>query len=69
MMDTKTARRQINLPEELCAAAEKKFGAQFESLDALLEFVLGELTQDVAETLDRSEQAVLEQRLRDLGYI
>jgi hypothetical protein len=69
MTETKTARRRVNLPEELCAALEKKFGAQFESLESLLEFVLRELTGDAAEALDQSEQAALEKRLRDLGYI
>ena len=64
-----TARRQISLPEELCASAEKEFGSRFESLEALLEFVLRELVRDNAEALDKAEQAVLEQRLRDLGYI
>jgi len=61
--------RQINLPEELCLAAERKFVPQFGSLEALLEFVLGELMQDESEALDRAEQEVLEQRLRDLGYV
>jgi uncharacterized membrane protein YgcG len=64
-----TARRQITLPEELCAAAEQQFGSRFESLEKFLEFVLRELVRDDAEALDKSEQAVLEQRLRDLGYI
>jgi len=64
-----TARRQISLPEELCASAEQQFGARFGNLEALLEFVLRELTRGNAEALDQAEQAVLEQRLRDLGYI
>ena len=36
-----------------------------------MEFVLRELVQDGAdaEVLDREEQALLDQRLRDLGYI
>ena len=64
-----TARRHISLPEELCASAEKEFGARFESLEAFLEFVLRELVRDDAGALDQADQAVLEQRLRDLGYI
>lgn len=64
-----TARRQISLPEELCASAEQRFGARFENLEMFLEFVLRELVRDDAEALDKAEQAVLEQRLRDLGYI
>jgi len=66
---TMTARRQISLPEELCASAELQFGARFESVELLLEFVLRELARNDAEGLDQAEHAVLEQRLRDLGYI
>ena len=64
-----TAKRQILVPEELCASAEAKFGARFESLELFLEFVLRELVRDDAEVLDKAEQAVLEKRLRDLGYL
>ncbi len=66
---TNPGRRQINLPEDLCAAAERRFIPQFENLESLLEFVLRELTEDKAESLDQAEQALLEQRLKDLGYI
>jgi len=66
---TTPARRQISLPEELCAAAERQYGSRFENLESLLEFVLRELTRNEAEALDQAEQAILEQRLRDLGYI
>ncbi|MGO9405466.1 MAG: hypothetical protein ACLPVW_18565 [Terriglobales bacterium] len=64
-----TARRQISLPEELCASAEQRFSAGFESIESFLEFVLRELVRDDAEALDKDEQAVLEKRLRDLGYL
>jgi hypothetical protein len=64
-----TAKRQVSLPEELCASAEQQFGARFGKLESFLEFVLRELVRNDAETLDKAEQAVLEQRLRDLGYI
>jgi len=66
---TAPVRRQISLPEELCAAAEQKFIPRFQNLEALLEFVLRELTQNDAESLDQAEQAILEERLRNLGYI
>lgn len=66
---TTPARRQISLRGELCAAAEQRFGSRFENLESLLEFVLRELTRNDAESLDQTEQAILEQRLRDLGYI
>ncbi|MFZ0478916.1 MAG: hypothetical protein WAL71_07180 [Terriglobales bacterium] len=64
-----TVTRQIGLPEELCAAAEQRFAAQFQTIESLLEFVLRELLRDDAEKLDEKEKAILEQRLRDLGYI
>lgn len=64
-----TARRQVSLPEELCAAAEQRFGKQFQTIESLLEFVLQEILRDDAEKLDQKEKAILEQRLRDLGYI
>ncbi len=63
-----TARRKVNLPEEVCAAAEQRFGARFQSLESLLEFVLREIVRDDAEALDRAEQDIIEKRLRDLGY-
>jgi hypothetical protein len=64
-----TATRQISLPEELCASAEQQFGTRFGTVESFLEFVLRELVRNDAEALDKAEQAVLEQRLRDLGYI
>ncbi|HVM94266.1 MAG TPA: hypothetical protein VMT67_15695 [Terriglobales bacterium] len=64
-----STQRQIGLPAELCLAAERKFVPQFANLESLLEFVLRELIEDKAEALDRKEQELLEQRLRDLGYV
>lgn len=64
-----TARRQISLPEELCGVAEQQFGARFGGLERFLEFVLRELVRNDAEVLNKAEQAVLEKRLRDLGYL
>jgi len=64
-----TNKRNISLPEDLCASAEQKFGTQFQSIEALLEFILQELLRDDAEKLDQEEKAILEKRLRDLGYM
>ena len=61
--------RQIHLPEELCAAAEECFGQKFRNVGELLEFVLRELLRDDAARLDQAEQHIIEERLRDLGYI
>ncbi len=64
-----TAMRQISLPEELCALAEEQYGARFANVESLLEFVLGELLRRDTDVLDKAEQAALEKRLRDLGYL
>ena len=61
--------REVRLSEELCAAAEKKFASRFQTLEALLEFVLQDLLRDDASQLDQAEQRVIEERLRELGYI
>jgi len=64
-----TEMRTIQLPADLCAAAEKKFGQRFGSLEELLAFVLRDLTRDEANQLDEAEQRLVEQRLRELGYL
>ena len=61
--------RQVTLPEDLCAAAEQRFGTQFPTIESLLEFLLREILRDDAEKIDQKERAILEQRLRDLGYL
>jgi hypothetical protein len=59
----------VRLPEDLCAAAEQKFGQRFSSLEELLIFVLQDLLRDEASRLDQAEQSIVEERLRELGYI
>jgi hypothetical protein len=61
--------REIRLPVDLCAAAEKKFGGTFNTVDELVIFLLQELIRGDTVELDRADQAVVEERLRDLGYI
>ena len=61
--------REIRLPEDLCFTAEKKFGGRFDSLDELVAFLLRELVSGDTAELDRSDQAAIEQRLKDLGYL
>ncbi|MGA7218858.1 MAG: hypothetical protein WBX38_11110 [Candidatus Sulfotelmatobacter sp.] len=61
--------REIRLPADLCAAAEKKFGAQFNGVEDLVVFVLRELVQGDTVDLDRADQAMVERRLKDLGYL
>lgn len=64
-----TETRELGLPAELCVKVEKKFAAKFASLEELLIFVLRELSRDDASRADEAEQHIIEERLRDLGYI
>ncbi len=61
--------RELRLPEELCAAAERKFDGRFHNVEALLEFILQDLLRDEASALDETEQRIIEKRLRELGYL
>jgi hypothetical protein len=61
--------REIRLPDELCAAAEVKFGSAFRKVDDLLTFLLQELLRRDTIDFDRADHTVVEERLRDLGYI
>ncbi len=64
-----TEMRDIWLPADLCDAAGKKFAGTFSSVEELLTFILRDLMRDEVERLDQSEQNLVEQRLRDLGYL
>jgi len=57
--------RKITLPNELCVAVEQRFG----NLEAFLTFVMTELLRDNASAQDRNEERLIEERLRDLGYM
>ena len=61
--------RTVNLPEDLCVAAEKFMTGRFESLEALISFLLQEVVKDDVSKFDRAEEQMIEQRLKDLGYI
>jgi hypothetical protein len=62
-------KRDVRLPEELCAQAERKFGTKFASLEELLAFVLSELLREDSSQADEAEQEMVKERLRELGYI
>jgi hypothetical protein len=64
-----TELRTIHLPSDLCAEAEMRFGKQFGQLENLLTIVLQELLGNEATKLDRAEEQIIEERLRELGYI
>lgn len=61
--------REVRLPADLCAAAEKRFDKTFANIEELLAAVLRDLASDDVSTLDQAEQRLVEQRLRELGYL
>lgn len=65
MNDTRT----VKLTAHLCEAAEKQFGANFGSIEELLETLLRELLRDDALKMDEQEHKVIEERLKALGYV
>jgi len=59
----------VRLPDELCIEAEKWLKGRFENLEALISFALQEIIKDEGAKLDQQEEEMVQQRLRDLGYI
>jgi hypothetical protein len=64
-----TEMREVRLPADLCLAAEQKFSKAFANLEELLTFILRDLSLDQASQLDQAEQQLVEERLRELGYL
>ncbi|MFZ0732394.1 MAG: hypothetical protein WAM79_08735 [Candidatus Sulfotelmatobacter sp.] len=64
-----TELREVRLPAALCETAEKKFQQKFATVEELLIFVLRDLTCDEALLADQAEQRLVEERLRELGYL
>jgi hypothetical protein len=64
-----TELREVRLPADLCLWAEKQFSPRFASVEELLVFVLRELQRNDAARFDEAEERLIEDRLRDLGYI
>jgi hypothetical protein len=60
---------KLQLPAKLCQSALERFGSRFDSIDALLTFILQEVLFSDAVKMDEAEQRMLEGRLKDLGYI
>ena len=61
--------RQVGLPAELCEQIEKRFATQGRSLEQFMIFAMQELLRDDAAQMDNAEKGMIEQRLKDLGYI
>lgn len=64
-----TELREVRLPADLCETAEKKFQQRFATLEELLTFVLRDFIRDEALQADQAEQRLVEERLRELGYL
>ena len=61
--------RTVHLPADLCAEVEKQYGSHFEGFEELLVFILTELSTQGAAHADEDELKLVEERLRDLGYL
>jgi hypothetical protein len=61
--------RPVMLPADLCSVVEKRYSHHFGSLEELLTFVLRSLERDDASHADEAEQHLVEERLRELGYL
>jgi hypothetical protein len=64
-----TQKRNVQLSADLCELAETRYHSTFGSIEQLLESVLSELLRDDAAKLTQAETQLVEQRLRDLGYL
>ena len=61
--------RSVSHPADLCAAAELRFAPRFEGIESLLTFVLQDLLREDTSKLEEAEEQIIEERLRELGYI
>jgi hypothetical protein len=64
-----TQYRTVRLPDDLCAEAEKWLTGRFDNLETLLSFLLQEIVKDDGSKFDQAEEQMIQDRLRDLGYI
>jgi hypothetical protein len=61
--------RNLQLPRELCERVEQRFGQQFGKVEDFLIYVMERLVRYDAKAMDQEEQRIIEERLKDLGYI
>jgi len=64
-----TEYRTVRLPEDICSQADKWLSGRFDNLEALITFLLKEIVTDEAGKFDAAEEQMVEDRLRDLGYL
>ena len=61
--------RTVHLPDDLCTAVEKKYQSHFNNLEELLVCILTNLSRQETTNADEDELELVEERLRDLGYL
>ena len=61
--------RTVALREDLCRTVEQRFAHRFGGLEELLTAALEELVRDDALKIDENEQKIIEERLKQLGYV
>jgi hypothetical protein len=60
---------EIRLPAELCTAALQRLGSRFANIEEFVLFVMHEVVANEVQKLDEAERRMVEERLRDLGYV
>ncbi|HEY7098193.1 MAG TPA: hypothetical protein VH437_15810 [Terriglobales bacterium] len=60
---------QVRLPQELCNEVLRQFGSRFADIEEFVTFVLHECVRAEALKMDEQEERILQNRLKDLGYI
>jgi hypothetical protein len=63
------AKRTIQLPQSLCEMVEKQVLGKFPDLESLIIFILERLTDDDGLQFDEQEEQIIQNRLRELGYL
>jgi hypothetical protein len=61
--------RDLQLSCDLCVKVEEMYGKRFGTLEQFVTYVLEQLVRDDAAKMDQDEQRIIEERLKDLGYI
>jgi hypothetical protein len=61
--------RDLRLASALCLRAEKMYGARFGTLEQFLTHILEQLVREDATKMDQEDQRIIEERLKDLGYM
>jgi hypothetical protein len=61
--------RSIRLQEDLCRSVEQRYSKEFSSVEELVTFLLQALMTNDPSRLDAQELEIVEQRLKDLGYL